>query len=74
VPDSQKDMEQRIRERAYFLWQEDGCPDDHADRYWERACKLEAQCEAYERLIDIEEEDSFPASDPPSHSVITGVA
>lgn len=33
--------EQRIRERAYFLWQQDGCPENRADAHWHRACELE---------------------------------
>jgi hypothetical protein len=31
---------QRQRERAYYLWERDGCPDGHADEYWERAGEL----------------------------------
>ena len=33
--------EQRIRERAYFLWQQAGCREDRADEYWLQACKIE---------------------------------
>jgi hypothetical protein len=33
---------ERIRERAYFLWEQDGCPDGQADEYWERARELQA--------------------------------
>jgi hypothetical protein len=29
--------EQRIRERAYHLWEADGRPDGRAEEYWERA-------------------------------------
>lgn len=36
--------EQRIRERAYFLWREDGCPEGRADEHWHRARDLE-RCE-----------------------------
>ena len=36
------EQEERLRERAYFLWQEDGCPEGRADEYWERARELEA--------------------------------
>ena len=43
---TKKEMEMRheacIRERAYFLWQEAGCPDDQADGFWQRACELHA--------------------------------
>ena len=31
------DSEDRIRERAYHLWQADGRPDGRAEEYWERA-------------------------------------
>jgi hypothetical protein len=29
--------EDRIRERAYGLWQAEGCPDGCADRHWQQA-------------------------------------
>ena len=32
-----RDSEHRIRERAYHLWQADGCPEGRAQEYWERA-------------------------------------
>ena len=32
--------DQRIRERAYYLWQADGCPAGHDLEYWERASEL----------------------------------
>lgn len=70
----EQDLEQRVRKHAYFLWQQEGCPDGQADRHWRRACELEAERDATETRIDIEEEDSFPASDPPSRSVIIRVA
>ena len=34
-------LENRIRERAYFLWQQDGCPSGQQDAYWHRARELE---------------------------------
>jgi hypothetical protein len=39
------DREQRIRERAYQLWEADGAPEGKAEHYWHRA----------RRLIDAEE-------------------
>lgn len=30
-------IERRIRERAYFLWQQEGCPENRADEHWRRA-------------------------------------
>ncbi len=32
--------EARIRERAYHLWEQDGCPHGRADEFWERAREL----------------------------------
>jgi hypothetical protein len=34
--------EKRVRERAYKLWQEEGCPQGRADIHWEKACELVA--------------------------------
>jgi Protein of unknown function (DUF2934) len=31
------DRENRIRERAYFLWLEEGCPEGQAERHWQAA-------------------------------------
>ena len=32
---------QRVRERAYFLWQDDGCLDGFAEEYWFEAMRIE---------------------------------
>jgi hypothetical protein len=39
--EQQMRTEQRIRDRAYFLWQDAGCPENRADEYWHRACEFE---------------------------------
>ena len=30
-------LEQAVRERAYLLWEKDGCPEGRAEEYWHRA-------------------------------------
>lgn len=73
--DAQQETHRRIRERAYFLWLEEGCPEGRAAAHWQQACEdLQSVVtrEDAERRLDAEEEDSFPASDPPSHTGITG--
>ena len=44
LEDRRRDLEkteQHIRERAYFLWESEGCLDHRADVHWHRASKLE---------------------------------
>ncbi|NOG69047.1 DUF2934 domain-containing protein [Roseicella sp. DB1501] len=57
MSDTEQDLERRIRERAYALWEEDGRPDGRADEYWERA----------RRFIEAEDDPKGPdmVADPP---------
>jgi hypothetical protein len=32
-----QELDQIVRERAYFLWQQDGSPEGRAEEYWRRA-------------------------------------
>jgi Protein of unknown function (DUF2934) len=34
---TKKELDQAIRQRAYYLWQADDCPHGRADDYWHRA-------------------------------------
>jgi len=34
-------IEHHIRERAYFLWQQEGCSENRADEHWHRAREIE---------------------------------
>jgi hypothetical protein len=42
------DLEQRIRERAYEIWENEGCPQGRGDDHWQQACAeyRDAQAEA----------------------------
>lgn len=82
---SDPSREQQIRELAFRLWQEAGEPQGEQDWFWHAAAKhLEMEGESpksdtpapVEPASDRPDEDtgdSFPASDPPSNSGITGV-
>jgi hypothetical protein len=67
MSDTERDA--RIRLRAYFLWLQEGRPEGRADEHWRRAAEAEDDSNAVDEASD----ESFPASDPPSHSVIIGV-
>ncbi len=41
---SNEDFEQRVRERAYALWEAAGSPEGRADEFWDRArSQIEAE-------------------------------
>ena len=45
-------QEQIIRERAYSMWEADGCPEGSADLYWNRA----------KEMIEAEHQSAYPPS------------
>ena len=45
-------LEERIRRRAYEMWEAEGCPEGQADQHWRRA----------EELMDDENQSSYPPS------------
>lgn len=45
--ETKADLEQTVRERAYFLWQQDGCPEGRAAEYWHRALDQRLRERAY---------------------------
>jgi hypothetical protein len=50
MSNAKQDLETRIRERAYVLWEEDGRPEGRAEEYWERA----------RRFVEAEEDPKAP--------------
>jgi hypothetical protein len=40
-------LEQAVRERAYFLWEQEGRPEGRADEYWHRALDQHLRERAY---------------------------
>ena len=79
VSDSQHDENlQRVREIAYSLWEKEGSPEGRHDEFWLRAEAIvqednllpymPAEPAAPHEDVDLDSEQSFPASDPPSFS------
>lgn len=64
-------LEQRIREKAYQLWEEAGRPEAREQHFWFLA---EASIRDEEAKLDKALADSFPASDPPSATVTIRVS
>jgi hypothetical protein len=54
--------EQRIRERAYVLWKQAGCPEGQSDEFWSLA---QQEISMQEVADDQTLKASFSASDPP---------
>jgi hypothetical protein len=45
--ETKEGLEQEIRERAYFLWEQDGCPEGQSEDYWARALDQHLRDRAY---------------------------
>lgn len=55
-------FEARVRERAFRLWQEAGCPEDLAEEFWYRARAIELN-ELNLTPQQLEEKENSPISD-----------
>jgi hypothetical protein len=49
-------LEHRIRERAFELWQEAGCPEGRAEEFWHKAREQETASREGTESVDIVEE------------------
>jgi hypothetical protein len=64
---TKKPDEQAVRELAYRLWEQRGCPDGRSEEDWLAAEKrLSGEGAADSRAVDESIRASFPASDAPS--------
>ncbi|MEN0075882.1 MAG: DUF2934 domain-containing protein [Paracraurococcus sp.] len=70
MAESRIPLEQRIRERAYHIWESEGRPEGQAEAHWDKARRIESEMDA---RLDEAVQQSFPASDPPGTSPITGI-
>ena len=64
-----EELAQRIRERAYHLWEADGCPEGQAQEYWDRAETLTRMEEA-PHAGELPNPASLPGADPNAPDVI----
>ncbi|WBV43323.1 DUF2934 domain-containing protein [Pseudoroseomonas cervicalis] len=66
MSDAKRQREERIRQRAYALWEQAGRPHGQDEAHWHQArSELDATAEQGAAL-DAQLADTFPASDPPS--------
>ena len=43
MSDTEDARTRSVRQRAYFIWQQEGCPDGCADDHWHRAWTMEGE-------------------------------
>jgi hypothetical protein len=53
----EKTIEDRVRDRAYALWERDGRPDGRSDGYWQQA------------RSEVEAEEAEPGNESPVHEM-----
>jgi hypothetical protein len=63
LDDSNESRQQRIRERAYHLWEADGGPHGRELEYWERARELVGM-EEHPHAAELPNPMSLPGADP----------
>ena len=78
-----QEFEEQVRQRAYQLWEQEGRPEARSDEFWFRAKQdlqgaqgLAETSPASENadMVELESDQSFPASDPPSFTSTRGPA
>ena len=53
MAEPEKTIEDRVRDRAYALWEKDGRPDGRSDEYWQQA------------RSEVEAEEAEPGNESP---------
>ncbi|MBX9759997.1 MAG: DUF2934 domain-containing protein [Beijerinckiaceae bacterium] len=62
-----REHEERVRARAYKLWQEEGCPEGRAETHWDKASELVAIEESYKSTLKpnpTEQFENSPTGEP----------
>jgi hypothetical protein len=57
-------LEDRIRQRAYRIWQEEGCPEGRADAHWDMASELVAIEDNYASALKPIATEMGPSGEP----------
>jgi DUF2934 family protein len=71
MPDKTSELEERVRERAYLLWEREGRPEGRADEHWRRAAELEVAEAAPEGEGGRHTDDAEKAGDCPASAAAT---
>jgi Protein of unknown function (DUF2934) len=66
------DRDDRIRELAYFLWLEEGCPEGQAERHWQTAETFHDSEHLERKRIEGEPPGENPMGNSPTVSSLGG--
>ena len=69
LDDGDQTRQQRIRERAYHLWEADGRPNGREDEFWERASELVGMEESA-HAAELPNPASLPGADPDRPQIV----
>jgi len=58
-----QDLDEQIRKQAYYLWQQDGCPDGHALDHWLAAGEIVRHRLGEVRRVRLRHRERLPLMD-----------
>jgi glucuronate isomerase len=63
-------LEERIREQAYHIWKEEGCPDGRAEAHWEQARRVLSPSDSQaQRILNEIQIETVPTTEVPLAAV-----
>jgi hypothetical protein len=62
---TETELQTRIREHAYYLWEDAGCPEGRAEEFWARAVELETSAKNGRAIQQAEIRKANAAEDSP---------
>ncbi len=52
MSDTEDARARSVRQRAYFIWQQEGCPEGRADDHWHRAWEMEGEAATGDAMME----------------------
>ncbi|MGC1409625.1 MAG: DUF2934 domain-containing protein [Acetobacteraceae bacterium] len=71
MPAPDRDSEHTLRERAYYIWEREGCPEGQAEAHWLLAAREQSGNEPTDEFMEDEEKILAGRSDANMPALLT---